>query len=277
VRKLSYAMILFAGVLCSTARADIVIDLTTEPSTGSGTAVIGGAFRVDQIDAQSTGTGVIEPFLRIQGNGNEMGYNTDANPEYDAKAGSWTHALQLSAVPIVTINTVDYRQFLLDINQNSGGTNEFLALNQIQIFQSPGDVGINSESFINQTAAGGAPPLIQFSNATEVFRMNNATDPNTEIRMNYDLNPGSGGGDMFLYIRNDAFSQTPTSFITLFSHFGTPPGSAASNDGFEEWAVIGTGTTTSAVPEPTSLALLATLVGVVGLLARKRRSTLVQA
>jgi hypothetical protein len=273
MRNASYALVLFAGVLCSTARADNVIFLTTEPSSGSGTGVIGGTFLVDQIDAQSTGTGVIQPFLRIQGNGNEMGYNTDANPEYDAKAGTWTHALQLSAVPIVTINTVDYRQFLLDINQNSGGTNEFLSLNQIQIFQSAGDVGINSESFINQAAAGGAPPLIQFSNATERFRMNDPVDPNTEIRLNYALNPGSGGGDMFLYVRNDAFLQSPTSFITLFSHFGTPPGDADSNDGFEEWAVIGTSTTTP-IPEPTSLALLATLVGGVSLLARKRRFAL---
>ena len=266
VHKLSYALVLSVGLLCSTARADLIVDLTTAGSSGSAAGVIGGAFLVLQVSPQSTGTGIIEPFLRIQANGNEGGYNTDAAVEYDAKSGPWTHALQLSDVPIVNIGGFAFREFLLDINQNRGGTNEFLSLNQIQLFQSPTDVGNNSETLIPATAT--APPLIAFAGATEVFRLNNPTDPNTEILLNFLLNPGSGAGDMFLYVLNDAFvGGLP--FVTMYAQFGTPPGPFDSNDGFEEWAVLRRNTPGD-VPEPTSIVLFGSVTLFAALKFRKR-------
>jgi hypothetical protein len=262
--------VLVAGSLIAasgTASADTIIDLTTAGSSGTGTAIIGGGFQVQQIDPQSTGTGVINPFLRIQGNGSEGGYNTDANPEYDAKAGTWTHALLLGAIPTVNLGGTLYRQFLLDINQNTGGSNEFLSLNQIQLFQSSADPGTSNETLIPATAT--APPLISFAGANEIFRLNNPTDPNTEIRMNYDLNPGSGAGDMFLFVRNDAFTLG-VPYVVMYSQFGAPPGPAGSNDGFEEWAVIGQ-QSIQEVPEPASLLLLGTGLAFSGYRARRRR------
>jgi hypothetical protein len=80
---------------------------------------------------------------------------------------------------------------------------------------------------------------------------------------------GSGSGDMFLYVQRSLFVQDGSSYITLFSQFGTPPGSQASNDGFEEWAVrrnVG-----SYVPLPSTLALLASALPVAGWLGIRRR------
>ena len=276
MRKLAYICVISAALLCSTAQADL-LDLTTPNATDSATAVIGGTFRVDQIDPQSTGTGVIDSFLRLQASGNndfERGYNTDANPEYDAKAGNFTRALQLFEVPIVNLGGTDYRQFLLDVNQNTGGDSEFISLNQIQIFRAAADVGNSNETLTD--AVAGTNALISFASATEVFRMNNslATDPattsNHRIQLDYSLNAGSGSGDMFLYVPQTAFAAAAnTDYIVFFSQFGTPPGNFETNDGVEEWAVLQGSSTV--IPEPSSIALLASVIAAVGLKIRTAR------
>src|SRR5438270_14073760 len=45
---------------------------------------------------QPTGTGFIDPFLRVQANGTEQGYNTSGGTPFDDKAGPWTHNIQFS-------------------------------------------------------------------------------------------------------------------------------------------------------------------------------------
>ena len=40
---------------------------------------------------QPTGTGVIDPFVRVQADGSEQGYNTSGGTPFDEKAGIWTH------------------------------------------------------------------------------------------------------------------------------------------------------------------------------------------
>lgn len=245
------------------ARASTVIDLTSSGASDTQTAQIGGSFTVTQMAQQPTGTGYIDSFLRIDQTGSEQGYNTGAAQNagqlpYDDMFGNFTRALQLSEIPVVKINGVDYRQFILDINQTSA--NPKLSLNQIQIFQSAADVGTNPAGL---TAAGkGSAPVVAFNNATEVFRMNNASDSSFyEIQLDYSLNSGSGSGDMYLYVRDSDFKASNSSYITLYSQFGAPPGAYSSNDGFEEWAVLKP--TTSVVPVPAGAALA--LSGIVGI------------
>ncbi len=66
--------VLFAGFGTNLVANPIsTIDFTERGSS----EFLDGAF-FQQIDPQATGTGVLDPFLTIQGNGSERGYNTDA-------------------------------------------------------------------------------------------------------------------------------------------------------------------------------------------------------
>jgi hypothetical protein len=226
--------------VCTTTPATAgVIDLTT---AGASDTILGATFT--QVSPQSTGTGVIDSFLRVQANGNEAGYNTDNGTPFDDKGGSFTHSILLASVPIVNLNGVDNYQFLLDINQTTGQLNaNLLSLNQLQIFQA--DNGASSGGAVS---AAGYLSTLPSGNLTSVYDMNPGGGTANGVKLNYDLNPGSGAGDMFLYVPKTAFSGNGT-FVVLYSQFGDlggdPSGRFASNDGFEEWATV--------VPEPTTM------------------------
>jgi hypothetical protein len=252
----------------SGARASFVVNLAFAGAEQTPTAAVGGTFIVQQIDPQSTGTGVIDSFVRIKRKGGEQGYNTSLSTPLDDLAGNFTHALQLSAVPIVNIGGVNYRQFLLDVNDSTGGSKELISLNQIQIFLANADT--NAQSFAD-AGSSTTPPVIAFSNATQVFQMNAAGNTNfTELKLDYSLNSGSGSGDMFLYVQDSLFNPAKQ-FVILYSQFGNPPGSNGSDAGFEEWAVLQGDT--QLTPAPSSFVLMGLGgfgMACVGLLRRMR-------
>jgi hypothetical protein len=231
------ASCLLASLLPAGAK---VVDLTTAGTSGTAN---GGLFT--QINPNSTGTGVIEPFLRVQANTTEQGFNTSLNqPMPDVKTGTWTHDILLSAIPKVTINGVQYYQFLLDINQNTGGNNNFLSLHELEIWTKSGGPLTSADEY-SDLAGGGA---------TKVWDLDAGPDGDSTIELNYDLNPGSGWGDMFAYIPVSALGTDGTKNLYLFSAFGAPK---TSNDGFEEWAVLKPAGTPPPVPDAaSSIALL---------------------
>jgi hypothetical protein len=194
-----------------------LIDLTTDGSSGEANGAL-----LQQCDAQPTGTGVIRSFLRVQANGVEHGYNTDARPlQFDEnKSPQFTRSLTLGEVPTVTVNGVEYREFLLDINQKSSAP--LLSLDELRLYVgSAGNLsGYNTST---KTLAGLSP----------VFDLDGAGD--VTVKMNYRLNAGSGAGDVFVLVPAAAFDGQPAgSFVYLYSKFG---GIHTGNAGFEEWAV----------------------------------------
>src|SRR5262249_29739895 len=49
---------------------------------------------------QASGTGLFDPFVRLQGTPTEKGYNTNGAVQFDTKSGTWTHAIKVNAIPI---------------------------------------------------------------------------------------------------------------------------------------------------------------------------------
>jgi hypothetical protein len=249
------ALLAAVAVLFSagTASADM-LDLTGVIEEG----IINGAL-FQRVNPKSTGSGVIDSFVRIHNNGTVEGYNTDGRPiEFDENTTHiFNHSLLISAIPTVSIGGTPYRQFMLDINEKGSDTGRYISLDKLEIYLlSTGD-RTDYSSFLTTT-----PP------ATPVGKLVYTMDPggpDNWIKLDYKLNSGSGSGDMFANIPNSLFTG-PNQYVYLYSRFGDHYGSDA---GFEEWAVK----EEPVVPEPSSL--LALLTGAIGLggLALRRRMT----
>lgn len=207
--KNKFASLLLAALLPLSAFA-AAYDLTT---AGSSQVVNGALFQTTTV--QTTGTGVIAPFLRLQGNGTEQGLNSDtaaAGLYADTKTGTWTHDVQLSDLGI----QAGFVGFLLDINQTSA--NPTLLFDTFQVYTRSASI-----------TDGSADTLADLSDATLRYDLGA-----NSLLLNYDLNPGSGAGDLLIFL--------PTSFFagaSLSDYLYVHAGFSGSNDGFEEFSTFG--------------------------------------
>lgn len=218
------------------ATSAATLDLTAASASG----FINGAFFTNT-DVGSTGTGVIQPFVRVQDNGIADGYNATARPLMPDVNSSptFTHDLQLTAVPQVTLGGIAYYEFLLDINQTNN--NPLLSLDKIQLYT-------------RATALTEADDLADLTGSS-ALRYDLDSGENSTILLNYDLNSGSGSGDLFAYFPVSAFGSS-TDYLYFYSMFGETGGDYEENDGFEEWAVREPGTPNRVPDGGTTIALL---------------------
>ncbi len=235
------------GAACTTASVSAPLDLTTAGASG----FINGAF-FQQVPDQSTGTGVIDPFVRLSTNDNcEQGYGTSgrAVPFDENNSPNFTRNLLLSEVPVINIGGTNYLQFLLDINQT--GDNPLISLDQIKIYQS-NTPDINSTNLADL--------------GTQVFDLDGAGD--AWIKLNFALNSGSGSGDMFAYIPTSLFANK--TYVYFFSRFGEE---FNQNDGFEEWAILNLDDSVHIqfeVPEPATYLMIGPALLALGYWRRRR-------
>ena len=121
-----------AIIICTTVGHATVVDLTGSNDSGT----INGAQFVFTTP-QPTGTGVIQPFLRLENSPVEQGYNTSGGTPFDDKAGPWTHDLTFGDLQNtqVTLGGASYFKLLLDVNE-PGGSKSLISLDQLQFYTS---------------------------------------------------------------------------------------------------------------------------------------------
>src|SRR2546421_6850543 len=206
-------VLIVAITICNTLGYATVVDLTGSNDSGT----INGAQFVFTTP-QPTGTGVIQPFLRLENSPVEQGYNTSGGTPFDDKAGPWTHDLTLGDLQNteVTLNGATYFKLLLDVNE-PGGKKSLISLDQLQFYTS--SVGSQTTSKV------GSLGTLRYTFGS-----------GDSVILDASRNHGSGSGDMYAYIPTSDFADTKTSdFVYLYAHFGNTDNSQA---GFEESALV---------------------------------------
>lgn len=273
-----FALAALFGATSQLAAAVTVIDLTT---VGTQATVNGAIFIVGA--TATSGTGLIDSFVRIQAHGSnttESGYNTSnyANqPELgplDMLSGSFTHDLTLGslATNIVTLNHRTYYEFLLDTNQNrAANTNgNLISLDKLEFFRGPSST--NTQTCTTPTSGSGSNTAYVAGTGTApgtlcglsaVYSLDTVST-DYSIKLDSSNYAGSGQLDMFVLVPTALFGSTSTDKVYLYSKFGELE---AANAGFEEWSRKRSGTFT--VPIPGTALLFG--AGLLGMGAMRRR------
>ncbi|HVF73096.1 MAG TPA: hypothetical protein VM940_15950 [Chthoniobacterales bacterium] len=245
------AALVAAGMfsLASMAQA-IVVDLG---SSGSGT--VGGAIFETNND-HPTGTGVYNPFLTIQNNGWEQGYNSSTGNFDTKREPQWNHEIRFSDLQVTTINGMQYFGFSIDINE-PGGSKSDISLDGFKIW--------TSSTLQTSTSTNGSG---YFNGSLGTLRYDLG---NNQVLYD-DQNTGSGGGDINIYVPVSNFAGAQANdYVYLYERFGN---SDATEGGFEETSLI-RGLTP--VPEMSTIFPIVGLLVAVGSTSLLRRRRAAQA
>jgi hypothetical protein len=247
------AALIAAGMLAIASIAQAtVVDLINNDQ-GSITNQYGTAiFQFTQ--PQPTGTGYIDPFLRVQASPSEQGYNTSGGTPFDDKGGPWTHDIKFSDLQSTAVNIggTAYFKILVDLNEPNGAKST-ISLENIQFYTS----ATGSQTTTNVSSLG-----------TLRYSMDTAGGDN-QVLFDAGRNHGSGSGDAFLYIPASAFAGTnPNDFVYMYVNFGSADVTTAG--GFEEFTLV---RNLAPVPEMSALFPIVGLLVAVGstTILRRRR------
>jgi hypothetical protein len=250
------AALIAAGMLtiASLAQATVVDLINGDQGTVTnqyGTAI----FQFTQ--PQPTGTGVIQPFLRVQASPTEQGYNTSGGTPFDDKAGPWTHDIKFSDLQstAVTVNGTAYFKVLVDLNEPNG-TKSTISLENIQFY----------------TSANGSQTTTNLSSLGTLRYSLDTAGGDNQVLFDAGRNHGSGSGDAFFYIPATAFAGTNANdFVYMYVNFGSADDTTAG--GFEEFALV---RNLAPVPEMSALFPIIGLLVAVGSTRILRRRRMAQ-
>jgi hypothetical protein len=269
-RNFALSALLGAATLLTAATSQaIVVDLEHNDSGTAGGSPTNptpqSAALFFETNTQPTGTGYIDPFLRLQANGTEQGYNTSGRigaqaPLDDKSDPNFTRNITFSDLQSTAVNIggTSYYAILLDVNEPNGAKS-IITLDQLRIYTS--QVG-------SQT---GAMPA-----GTLRYDLDFFTD--SQVVIDASRNHGSGSGDVYIYIPASDFAGTaPSDYVYLYALFGqadTVSNPDGSQGGFEEFALV---QNIAPVPEMSALFPIVGLLVAVGSTRVLRRRQMAKA
>src|SRR5205814_7614017 len=124
------AALVAAGMFAIAGVAEATVANLGSSASGS---VNGAIFQTN--NDHPTGTGVYDPFLTIQNNPWEQGYNSSAGNFDTKREPQWNHEIKFSDLQTTTINGIQYFGFSVDINE-PGGTKSTISLEGLSIWTS---------------------------------------------------------------------------------------------------------------------------------------------
>ena len=204
-----------AASLLATSNA-AVVDLD---KNNSGTAN-GALFEVGSI--HPAGTGVFEPFLTIQANGDEQGYN-GSNNNFDTKrVPQWNHEIRFSDMTQTTIGGTAYYGFAIDVNEPNGGGKADITLTDLRIY--------TSSTIQTSTSVDGSG---DFNGSLGALRYDLG---NNEVYY-VDRHHGSGESDINVYVPVSLFAGAQgNDYVYMYQRWGSAD--AMTEGGFEETRLI---------------------------------------
>jgi hypothetical protein len=219
-------------------------------SAAGNSGTINGAVFTGATGHNTSGSGVIDSFVRLSTTGVEQGYNTAARPYSDVTitndagtTATFNHPIQIKDLPVVVRqqgnSPIPYFEFVLDLNQESALP--YISLDNLQISTA------SSKSLTGYTTDG------TYGNAaTLVYDMHAGQIDYNAVAMNASFSTGSGSYDIFLNVPVSDFNVTSAndlnSYVYVYSQFGKQnlnddiqggtsdaKNGGSTNSGYEEW------------------------------------------
>jgi len=265
------------------------LDLSGSATSGSLTGAVGGTAIFSETSTHSAGTGVFDPFLTINSQGNskiERGYNTDGHTALylDQQRPEWNNLLKVSDLAKINIGGTNYYAFELDANEPSGterkdgSPKSLLSIDNIRIYTSSTDNTAAVKSVESKLESPSPLGTLRFAlndplksgsnyNITNWVKMDASTDGIADTQGH---NGGSGFSDLIVYIPASDFPNL-NDYLFFYNlngaHFQADVGGDAAEGGFEEWrAVVGPNSTPDG---GNTLVLLGSALLALGLVGRR--------
>lgn len=197
-----------------------MLNLTTVGSDG---AINGAIFQQYTANASN---GSIQSFLRLDNNGREQGFNTNARPDqFDASGNkNLTHAIKVSDLPVANVSGTEYAQLVLDVNEPNW--QPMISLDALQIFVSS-NAKLNDYNAKKDTLGG----------LKAVYNMDAGAD--RWVKIDASLNNQLGTGDVVVDIPLSLLpskdAKGNANYMFLYSQFGQHFGAGGK---YEEWGTF---------------------------------------